>query len=914
MRQQATLTALIALCYGERYLMPLLVVSLWQAWNLDFLTVGLLLSAMPLGYHVGLFFSRYLASASLWGSIGLCLGAVGSLASAWASSSSSLMLARIITGLACGLILAKLPAGLRKVETGQRRHPWVIAMMTGIPLGVGSAMFFGGVVASLATPFFVFLLLTVTYGSAFVVKGDVFHDTNESLPSPASSQTDQMQKKSPHGALYQVTGACLYSMAFGLILSWFPLWAVDQLEWTQSWLGFLLASLTLIVIPAGVYVGRRAGQIFCNLDWRSEGYGLFAGLGILLATPPLFLLLAGKDFGVMFISLALFLFIMVALLPPVLRMVQAIRFGIKSSTILSLAVVTAFLIGEVIPGVVGGWLADLTDLFWVINLAPLLTIASGVLLLLGSYQAYVHSPAAKDAFPMSPFAVAASQTAQWVFRQVSKIFHSEIVVLRSDEHSPHGEVVKDPQLDPEAPTLLIANHPNALLDAVVIYVTARQPLRSVAKATLWQNPGLRPLMKLAGAVPIIRHQDKELLEKSMPSVMKSHASNDDAMRFVAEALCRHSFVIYPEGRSHDEPAMAAFKTGGARMLLRAAQLVHETGHEPHSEDSETYYGDVNTSLFLAPKIKTLGDLGFQPVGLYFQRKSSFRSGVVVHYGRRITIGEVLSQEELARIPEEGMAPDLVHKLTAAMDQSLRDLLPEATDEASLEHVRSLASLLSTPHQKKSIRERYRNELILKNMVALASKRTDQEHESFLNNLSAYEEARKQAKLPDWMIRDLDDNQKTYRRSVRKSLFFGALFLPWISLPAFVGWLLYGWVYRVVKFVSEKFAPDETELATHKLLIGMVLSGVVSALYAVIATAYVLGAGWYDLVILAPISPFLCGLLALKFNDAMRIYGPQWRWISEGKTRSAAEALMSRRHDLMLEFERWARDSESHVTE
>ena len=198
------------------------------------------------------------------------------------------------------------------------------------------------------------------------------------------------------------------------------------------------------------------------------------------------------------------------------------------------------------------------------------------------------------------------------------------------------------------------------------------------------------------------------------------------------------------------------------------------------------------------------------------------------------------------------------------------------------------------------------------MVALASKRTDQEHESFLNNLRAYEEARKQAKLPDWMIRDLDDNQDTYRSSVKKSLFFGGLFLPWMALPALVGWLLYGWVYRVVGFVSEKFAPDETELATHKLLIGMVLSGVVSALYAVIATAYVLGAGWYDLVLVAPISPFLCGLIALKFNDAMRIYGPQWRWITNGQNRLAVAALSLQRHELMGEFERWARDSESHV--
>lgn len=147
---------------------------------------------------------------------------------------------------------------------------------------------------------------------------------------------------------------------------------------------------------------------------------------------------------------------------------------------------------------------------------------------------------------------------------------------------------------PEGPVLVVANHPNVFLDPLVVFHVAGRPTRPLAKASLFENPFYLPFLRALGGLPVWRRQDA-------PEQMHR---NEDTFRAAVDALKAGDAVqIYPEGRSHSEPALAPLRTGAARIALRA-------------EDESGW---------------TLG-LRIVPVGLTFTRKTFFRGRAAAAIG------------------------------------------------------------------------------------------------------------------------------------------------------------------------------------------------------------------------------------------------------------------------------------------
>ncbi len=83
----------------------------------------------------------------------------------------------------------------------------------------------------------------------------------------------------------------------------------------------------------------------------------------------------------------------------------------------------------------------------------------------------------------------------------------------------------------------------------------------LAAAPLFHNPVVGPLLRLVGALPVLRRQEG-IAERSR---------NDALFGTVAEALGRGGAVLlFPEGRTQPEPVLLPLRTGAARMLLGAA--------------------------------------------------------------------------------------------------------------------------------------------------------------------------------------------------------------------------------------------------------------------------------------------------------------------------------------------------------
>ncbi len=113
--------------------------------------------------------------------------------------------------------------------------------------------------------------------------------------------------------------------------------------------------------------------------------------------------------------------------------------------------------------------------------------------------------------------------------------------------------------------LLVANHPNALLDPAIIQATAGRPVRFLAKSTLFRGHPLAFLIRRSGAIPVYRRTDTGV----------DTARNLEMFTAVETALERHDAVcLFPEGISHDRGRLEPLKTGAARMALASTARGH----------------------------------------------------------------------------------------------------------------------------------------------------------------------------------------------------------------------------------------------------------------------------------------------------------------------------------------------------
>jgi len=174
----------------------------------------------------------------------------------------------------------------------------------------------------------------------------------------------------------------------------------------------------------------------------------------------------------------------------------------------------------------------------------------------------------------------------------------------------------------EGAVLLIANHPNSLVDPVFVATAAGRPVRFLAKSTLFRHPAVGFLVRGSGAIPVYRRVDD-------PGRMEL---NVDMFSAVHEALAGGSAVaLFPEGVSHSEPALMPLKTGAARMAFGAL----EVGATPF------------------PII---------PLGIVLRARETFRSEALV------VVGAPVAWDDLRGTSDDREA---VGRLTERMDAALR---------------------------------------------------------------------------------------------------------------------------------------------------------------------------------------------------------------------------------------------------
>ncbi len=140
--------------------------------------------------------------------------------------------------------------------------------------------------------------------------------------------------------------------------------------------------------------------------------------------------------------------------------------------------------------------------------------------------------------------------AHWLGGVALNWFYSDVRIVNGDRIPASGAI------------LVAMNHQNALIDALLALWIVPRELRITAKATLGDTMAGAVLMKSIGIIPLRRVVDNP----AAPDPMRNrHAF--EAM--IEELKSGGAILVFPEGKSHNEPEVAPLKTGLARAALRA---------------------------------------------------------------------------------------------------------------------------------------------------------------------------------------------------------------------------------------------------------------------------------------------------------------------------------------------------------
>ena len=327
--------------------------------------------------------------------------------------------------------------------------------------------------------------------------------------------------------------------------------------------------------------------------------------------------------------------------------------------------------------------------------------------------------------------------------------------------------------------LLVANHPNSLLDPAILVHLIPRPLHFGAKHTLFSGP-LGPVLEAFGAIPLVRTQDDP----------RGGRRNLEALDRYAELLGqRLATAIFPEGLSQDDPQVAPIKTGAARIALKAESAA-----------------DFNLGLLIVP------------VGLQFEPRRRFRADAFVRFG------EPLKVADLAQLHAENPR-QAIRELTGGIDTALKKLAFHVEEREHMPLVERLAEVYFQRVRKTGMagvdRKGLRGELLYRTAACLNHYfQADPDAVADIERqLERYERLREKAGVDPQL---LEEAARLLPGPLAPIQVVGEVLLG--AIPALFGFLTGGIPYYLTRGVSNKILSNTKHppaLSLSHILVGIV---------------------------------------------------------------------------------------------
>jgi len=409
----------------------------------------------------------------------------------------------------------------------------------------------------------------------------------------------------------------------------------------------------------------------------------------------------------------------------------------------------------------------------------------------------------------------------------------------------------------QGPLILVGNHPNGLVDPVLVGSRTARPVRFLAKEPLFRMPLLGRVIRSVGALPVHRRQDGA-----------DASQNERTFEAVWDALAEDAVVcLFPEGRSHDEPALVQLRTGAARMALGAEQ---------------------RADYALGVRIV--------PVGLSYRRKTVFRSPAASWVGEPVECADLA---ELHRRDPWAAANALTERITHALSQVSLQL--ERWEDLALLELAERIWTRGGEEQRDAGASRVERIQVLAQGFARLRELEPERARRLAERLDGFHGRLRALGLP---VEELGARYSAGGLARFASVNLGRLI---VGLPlALAGALLWGLPYLIVRGLARSKRAELEVVASVALLAGLVFF---PAWLLLMVVALGMSLGWWTAAAALVGAPAL-GLFSIAFSE-------RWLEVSEDaavffrllRLGDLRARLVRRRDELALDIEAAARELE-----
>lgn len=382
------------------------------------------------------------------------------------------------------------------------------------------------------------------------------------------------------------------------------------------------------------------------------------------------------------------------------------------------------------------------------------------------------------------------------------------------------------------PVVFAANHPNSLMDTVLLGSRVPRNIHYLARSGLFAHPLAAAVFRAAGVIPVQRAQDAVEGPGAGPK-----ADNDAAFAAAFEALAAGRAVgIFPEGQNAPTRHVRNIKTGVARIALGA----------------EAQHGFALGVVVV-------------PVGLNYVERERFHTAALVRFGTPIQVSRYREQYQAdpraavraltddvqaamravaVHVPDEAQI-DLAEDLYALYGAQLRDDVLGSMPDLRMPQEKLLDHATARPSRAEHLSDRFLAEQLIADAFDWFLRTEPERAKALQKRVNEHERHLAQLRLRGDFA-ELPGKRLSTRAELLKLTLYAIFMAPVAAYGLFHNFV----PYRLTR-VAARRAPDEPIQAITALASGVLTFGATYALFGWLAwhgSASLLGAMLYVLTL------------------------------------------------------------------
>ncbi|MFT5858924.1 MAG: 1-acyl-sn-glycerol-3-phosphate acyltransferase [Flavobacteriaceae bacterium] len=401
----------------------------------------------------------------------------------------------------------------------------------------------------------------------------------------------------------------------------------------------------------------------------------------------------------------------------------------------------------------------------------------------------------------------------------------------------------------DGPTIIIANHPNTMLDAWIITMLSKRPIYYMAKGTFFSSSIKRWFLKSLGLVPVNRYEDSHT----------KGISNQKAFEHFYQLLeSGDTLLIFPEGNSTLERQLRELRSGSARIALEA-------------------------------EARNNGKLGLKiiPIGLVYVQGEKFRGSVLAKVGEIIDPMEYYSKyrespsatgKELTEVFRQRLDELLVHSASKDQEGFVDDIIEVLDGELEIDGKKGVEGKVDSI---KMIHSRL--------------------NKIYSDHPQVFADIEKLVYKIKWQLNTMDIDSKFLSAKLKKNGVIlegiGIILTFIFGLPIFIFGLIHNvFPFKLTSLLMSKIVKEPEYYAPIAILLGIVLYPLTYAIFLIAGSTF-FGLTWWMLLLYFMLLPFT-GMFAFYYLKFLGQVSFKWRFLFllKGK-KSLLDRLRSDKREL-----------------